>query len=48
MSPTANQYDAVNAVEKALAETEQLQGRPLSDWQWWTPTWAIWSRWWRS
>lgn len=31
VSPTANKYDAVDAVEKALAETEQQLGRPLRD-----------------
>ena len=31
LSPTANMYDAVEAVEKALAQTERLLGHPLID-----------------
>lgn len=31
VSPTANMHDAVEAVEKALAETEELLGHPLID-----------------
>ncbi|WP_228375022.1 integrase core domain-containing protein [Demequina iriomotensis] len=31
MSPTANMYDAIAAVEKALAEAEAMLGRPLRD-----------------
>lgn len=31
VSPTANKYDAIEAVEKALAETERLLGAPLID-----------------
>lgn len=31
VSPTANMHDAVDAVQKALAETEQLLGHPLID-----------------
>jgi hypothetical protein len=31
VSPTANQHDAVAAVELALADAERLVGRPLAD-----------------
>ncbi|MFF3257543.1 transposase [Actinacidiphila glaucinigra] len=31
ISPTANQHDAIAAVELALAEAERLAGRPLAD-----------------
>ncbi|WP_261623341.1 integrase core domain-containing protein [Nesterenkonia marinintestina] len=31
MSPTANQFDAIAAVELALADYEQVFGHPLSD-----------------
>ena len=31
MSPTANQHDAISAIEPALAEREQLLGHPLTD-----------------
>ncbi|WP_062386589.1 integrase core domain-containing protein [Demequina iriomotensis] len=31
VSPTANMYDAIAAVEKALAEAEAMLGRPLRD-----------------
>ncbi|MHB1173263.1 MAG: transposase [Lacisediminihabitans sp.] len=31
VSPTANQHDAIDAIELALAETEQLLGHPLID-----------------
>lgn len=31
VSPTANMHDAVEAIEKALAETERLLGHPLVD-----------------
>ena len=31
MSPTANQFDAIDAVELALAEYQRLFGRPLVD-----------------
>lgn len=31
VSPTANQHDAIDAIELALAEYEELHGHPLSD-----------------
>jgi hypothetical protein len=31
MSPTANQYNAIAAVELAVAEAERLVGQPLSE-----------------
>lgn len=31
MSPTANQYDAITAIELALADDEQMFGHPLVD-----------------
>lgn len=31
VSPTANQYDAIESIEKALAETQLLLGHPLVD-----------------